>query len=544
MRDGAARRAHASGARRLARWVFNDRENGDRCKDTTVALSPFGTADQSLRDPRRRRRSGTTRVARRPRARTASGSSAPPRATASPSTGRPSSWWTSPPTARAHFAGDTLAATVEARYLFGAPMGRAAVTWSPGSDRAAPGSSRSPTPTASTSATGLVVGGERTRTGAGRRVRERHRHARRHRAPHARAPPLRRRAKGRAGQDHVRGDGHRREPADGDCASTSVLVHPAEFYLGAKPQGDELLLDGRHAAYGRAHRGAPDGDARRRASRCTASMVRREWHQVRRERDGLRRARRRVGVRHRRALRRHDRRRRRRPAASRRPAGGCTRSTLPRRGREGPRGGDQLLPLGHRARTGCRGTTSRSSRWTSIPDKTRYAVGDTATVLFASPFTDAEAWITVEREGLIEQRRLRITSGATTLKFPITEAFAPNAFVSIVVARGRSAPPGAARRSGPAHHPRRLRGAPRDAGGEAAHGRREAARAPSTAPATRRGSTCACATPRGTGRAQRSHALGGGRGRARRSPATRRPIPIDLLYRRARPRACGSPATW
>ena len=77
-----------------------------------------------------------------------------------------------------------------------------------------------------------------------------------------------------------------------------------------------------------------------------------------------------------------------------------------------------------------------------IPDRPRYSVGDTATVLFASPFTNAEAWITVEREGMIEQRRLRITSGSTTLKFPITEAYAPNAFVSIVVARGRSAPPG------------------------------------------------------------------------------------------------------
>src|SRR5439155_5818108 len=76
-----------------------------------------------------------------------------------------------------------------------------------------------------------------------------------------------------------------------------------------------------------------------------------------------------------------------------------------------------------------------------IPDKTRYSVGDTATVLFASPFTNAEAWITVEREGLLQQRRLRITDGATTLKFPITEAWPPNAFVSIVVARGRSAAP-------------------------------------------------------------------------------------------------------
>jgi hypothetical protein len=77
-----------------------------------------------------------------------------------------------------------------------------------------------------------------------------------------------------------------------------------------------------------------------------------------------------------------------------------------------------------------------------IPDRARYSVGDTATVLFASPFTNAEAWITVEREGLIEQRRMRLTSGSTTLRFPITEAYAPNAFVSILVARGRSAQPG------------------------------------------------------------------------------------------------------
>ena len=60
-----------------------------------------------------------------------------------------------------------------------------------------------------------------------------------------------------------------------------------------------------------------------------------------------------------------------------------------------------------------------------IPDRTRYTVGDTATVLFASPFTDAEAWITVEREGLIEQRRMRLTSGSTTLKFPIAGVVGP-----------------------------------------------------------------------------------------------------------------------
>jgi uncharacterized protein YfaS (alpha-2-macroglobulin family) len=79
-----------------------------------------------------------------------------------------------------------------------------------------------------------------------------------------------------------------------------------------------------------------------------------------------------------------------------------------------------------------------------IPDKNRYSVGDTATILFASPYTDAEAWITVGREGIIEEQRLTIVEGSTTLEFPITEAYAPNAFVSIIVVSGRSAPPGPA----------------------------------------------------------------------------------------------------
>ena len=77
-----------------------------------------------------------------------------------------------------------------------------------------------------------------------------------------------------------------------------------------------------------------------------------------------------------------------------------------------------------------------------IPDRTRYSVGDTATLLLAAPFTDVEAWVTVEREGILEQRRMRITSGTTTLKLPITERHAPNAFVSVLLARGRSGPPG------------------------------------------------------------------------------------------------------
>src|SRR5205085_10113253 len=60
----------------------------------------------------------------------------------------------------------------------------------------------------------------------------------------------------------------------------------------------------------------------------------------------------------------------------------------------------------------------------------------------AQPSAAAEAWSTVGRGGLSEQRRLKVTSGSTPLKFPITEAYSPNAFVSIIVTRGRSARPG------------------------------------------------------------------------------------------------------
>ena len=77
-----------------------------------------------------------------------------------------------------------------------------------------------------------------------------------------------------------------------------------------------------------------------------------------------------------------------------------------------------------------------------VADRPRYNVGDTAVVLVAAPFTGAEAWVTVERERVIEQRRLKITGGSTALRFPITEAFVPNAFVSVIMVRGRSAKPG------------------------------------------------------------------------------------------------------
>jgi uncharacterized protein YfaS (alpha-2-macroglobulin family) len=87
-------------------------------------------------------------------------------------------------------------------------------------------------------------------------------------------------------------------------------------------------------------------------------------------------------------------------------------------------------------------TRNEPFRIAVMADRPRYSVGDTATIIISSPFRSVEAWLTVERERVLESRRMRLDSGTTTVKVPITEALAPNAFVSVLLVRGRSAAPG------------------------------------------------------------------------------------------------------
>lgn len=65
----------------------------------------------------------------------------------------------------------------------------------------------------------------------------------------------------------------------------------------------------------------------------------------------------------------------------------------------------------------------------------RLAVGDTVAVVFDSPFDRAEAWLTVERESVLEQRRFSVRRGATTVRLPMMERHAPNVFVSVLLVR-------------------------------------------------------------------------------------------------------------
>ena len=418
------------------RWRFIDRE-GSSIRDTVVRLSSFGTASHTMALPRDLKLgwysvgleyhwngkwehvAGTSyRVAEY----------------------RPPEFLVDVNGPRAPMlAGDTLRASVEARYLFGAPMARAVTEWSarsapihsweleiPGLDFGSWYVGQSGwwwEDEESGDGTNTLASGVDTLDAAGRTTLR---------------VPLPAATKGRAARVMLVASvtDVNRQVVGGQ---STVTVHPADFYIAAKPAGDSYFWRAGTSQSVSVIAVRPSGERVNGVS-VRGFIVRREWHQVHRERDGAAEV---VGE---------------------WVSDTVARCTVRTSGTEGrcdftpQEGGSYLVSLEATDAKGRPATTS-FYRWASgkdwvpwqdetrfkmdvIADKQRYSVGDTATVMLASPFTDAEAWITVEREGLLEQRRMRLTSGSTMLKFPITEAFVPNAYVSVLVVRGRSAPPG------------------------------------------------------------------------------------------------------
>ncbi|HEU4648034.1 MAG TPA: Ig-like domain-containing protein [Gemmatimonadales bacterium] len=421
------------------RWIFRDRSGQEgppgTLKDTTVALSAFGTADFTFRVPPTAAL-GTYDVAVQLRRRGTWADVA--NASYRIAEYRPPEFLVDVVAdSAARYPRDSVRTSVEARYLFGAPMARAAVSWVlrqrgdaelpeiPNTEGWSFGDmgwwweemENRPAPVE------ITASGTDTLDAAGRLALK---------------VPLGETVKGRpsvATFDATVKDVNRQTVS----ASTSVVVHPASFYLGLKPSGKSYFWVAGTPVTVDLIAVRPDG-VRESGVRVTGAVVRREWHQTHRERDGYGEV---VGE----------------WVSDTVARCALVTATDPVPCRFTPAGGGTyIVNIRARDRAG-REVSSSVIRWATgkdwvpwndesqfkmdvIPDRTRYTVGDTATVLFASPFTNAEAWVTVEREGLIEQRRLKLTSGSTTLKFPITEAFAPNAFVSIIVARGRSAAPG------------------------------------------------------------------------------------------------------
>lgn len=74
-----------------------------------------------------------------------------------------------------------------------------------------------------------------------------------------------------------------------------------------------------------------------------------------------------------------------------------------------------------------------------VPDKKRYHPGDTARILVKSPRPDLHALVTVEREGVLSREVVQLDSTASVVEVPIKGAYLPNVFVSVVAVTG--APP-------------------------------------------------------------------------------------------------------
>ena len=73
-----------------------------------------------------------------------------------------------------------------------------------------------------------------------------------------------------------------------------------------------------------------------------------------------------------------------------------------------------------------------------LPEKTTYKPGETARILIKSPWEQATALITTEREGIRSQRRFALTSTQQTVEVPIAETDIPNVFVSVLLVKGRT----------------------------------------------------------------------------------------------------------
>lgn len=76
-----------------------------------------------------------------------------------------------------------------------------------------------------------------------------------------------------------------------------------------------------------------------------------------------------------------------------------------------------------------------------VPERQTYKPGDTARILIQSPWEQATALVTTEREGIRSHRRFSLTSTQTSISVPITGQDIPNVYVSVLLVKGRTKAP-------------------------------------------------------------------------------------------------------
>ena len=74
-----------------------------------------------------------------------------------------------------------------------------------------------------------------------------------------------------------------------------------------------------------------------------------------------------------------------------------------------------------------------------IPEKKRYEPGEKARLQVRMPFREATALVTVEREGILDVFIRKLSGKSPVVEIPVKRNYAPNAFVSVLAVRGRTA---------------------------------------------------------------------------------------------------------
>lgn len=84
----------------------------------------------------------------------------------------------------------------------------------------------------------------------------------------------------------------------------------------------------------------------------------------------------------------------------------------------------------------------RGSWWNADPlalpiflERDSVRSGEQVAVTFSSPYPSAQAWITVEREGMLHQERITVPAGQSSITLPVSARWIPRATVSVLLVR-------------------------------------------------------------------------------------------------------------
>lgn len=76
-----------------------------------------------------------------------------------------------------------------------------------------------------------------------------------------------------------------------------------------------------------------------------------------------------------------------------------------------------------------------------VADSEKYKPGDTAKILVKSPYEEAMALVTLERESILESRILEVKGSTELIEVPIVSDHIPNVFLSVILVKGRTSEP-------------------------------------------------------------------------------------------------------